>query len=269
MDKQLQVARIGKEAFMHSFFKLSLGIAALSFALVLSGCVVTSMVAETDAGSSSAQVTSSETFDGVTADKLRVFVTSTTYTGSALAGVGGANAACRARALAAGLTQRNYAALIRHSTGYGYSNISTNKPIVIYDASVSGGRETVLADSLTAVFAGQSLTETINITESSASLSTASTIPVWTGMTTTGTTHANHCAKWLASGTGRLGDASQKDNRFFSNANSTNCEVANPARLYCIGEVGKSVNYTLESAGGGMGVGGGGSSASSGGGAEI
>jgi hypothetical protein len=131
-----------------------------------------------------------------------------------------------------------------------------NKPLSLYNSVTDS--ETVLADSLTAVFGGQALTETINLTETSGTVSTASPIPVWTGMTSAGATDANHCGGWLAAGTGRIGDAAQKSSNFYSNANSANCDVS--YRLICIGEVGASVSYTLESAGsagaGGAGVGG-------------
>lgn len=245
---------------MHSFFRLSVGIAVLSLALVFSGCVVTSMVATSDTGTPNAQVGGGETlYDGVPAARLRVFLTSTTYAGKSLGGVGGANAFCKARADAAGLTQRKYAALIRHSTGAGHSGISMNKPLALYNSVTDS--ETELADSLTAVFAGQALAETINLTETSATISTAAPIPVWTGMTSAGATDANHCAKWLSTGIGRIGDAAQRSSNFYSNANSANCDVA--YRLICIGEVGATVNYTIEAVAapgagvGGLGAGGG------------
>ena len=166
--------------------------------------------------------------DGVAANDHRIFVSSTSFIGSAIGGVVGGDAECTSLAKAAGLV-RTYKSIL--------SDLSTNATRLIF----TGGVYTVptTGNAILVAATGSDLWDTdsknllsnIGIDENGSTTSSY----VWTGTDSDGATMiSEHCNNWASSaGNGGRGHTDQFDARWVEDTGAS-CSVAYP--IYCISQ---------------------------------
>ena len=152
------------------------------------------------------------------------FYTSTTYSGSGVGGLSGADALCNVRAAAAGLPG-TYRAWLGDSTGSPSTRFTQRtEPYRLADTTLIANDFTDLADG--------TLQAALNLDEFG--LGVSGTF-AWTNVTTGGVTAgAESCSDWASdSGTGNRGSTNNTSIVWMS---SSTLSCGSNSRLYCIGQ---------------------------------
>lgn len=176
-----------------------------------------------------------EETDGISLSDHRIFVSSTTTTGTMTGGTGAtglekADNKCKILAKAAGLT-RDYKAILSDSDFH-----ASNRLVITGAIFVVNGQSVAheIADSAAALWDTDSspLSNSVDYTEAG---TLKSGVQVWTGTQEDGTLALNHCDKWSDSTEdGDYGENVNKDSKWLDAGTAASC--SNSKHLYCISQ---------------------------------
>lgn len=177
--------------------------------------------------------------DGVLPGEHRIFITKSSsikadFSSSGLTGIAGADALCNAYAEAASL-KKEYKAIISDDT-------SAAKDRLVFTGSiytVSGSIKTKVAESSSEFWDSSSsdLLSKIDWDEDGRSVTSGN---VWTGTTSSGTSHTENCSNWATSSLsdgskkGGFGDVNQTNDLWIEDGTGQPCSLT--AHLYCISQ---------------------------------